>query len=187
MHPTIWLAVFFKTWEKMVLFHCAFGALKSRCPLTLNIMPDDVVLAGENKLYQGKIIDDRFEHILTVLQDEKCGGIRLHAAVRNGELRRCPVWTAFVTYQSASPNWLERRSRHRIWLRDLYPYVFCENYKKKHQMKRHGEFELYFVNEEAADAFQDVFSEGSDPGEVIQVIEMSGANGPGPSDGSGES
>jgi hypothetical protein len=32
---------------------------------------------------------------LTVVQDRKCGGIRLHAAVRNGELRRCPVWTAF--------------------------------------------------------------------------------------------
>lgn len=53
-----------------------------------------------------------------------------------------------VTYQSASPNWMERRSRHRIWLRDLYPYVFCQKYKKKHQMKKHGEFEIYFVNEE---------------------------------------
>jgi hypothetical protein len=74
-----------------------------------------------------------------------------------------------------------RRSKHRIWLRDLNPYVFCQAYKKKHQMKRHGEFEIYFVNEEgtyacyspdlrrrteivffiAADAFQDVFSEAS--------------------------
>lgn len=43
---------------------------------------------------------------------------------------------------------MERRSRHRIWLRDLYPYVFCQKYKKKHQMKKHGEFEIYFVNEE---------------------------------------
>lgn len=70
-------------------------------------------------------------------------------------------------------------------------------------MKKHGEFELYFVNEEgefdssidgfmwiltdrfiAADAFQDVFSGGSDEGDSVQVIEMSGANGPGPSDGS---
>ncbi|KAE8452363.1 hypothetical protein EG329_001063 [Mollisiaceae sp. DMI_Dod_QoI] len=169
MHPTLWMALFFKTWEKMVLFHCAFGALKSRCPLTLNVMPDDVVLAGEKRLYQGKIVDDGFEHILTVLQDEKCGGLRLHAAVRN------------VTYQSASPNWMERRSRHRIWLKDLYLYVFCQKYKKKHQIKKHGEFEIYFVNEEAADAFQDVF----EPDEVVQVIEMSGANGDGASDSSG--
>jgi hypothetical protein len=40
----------------MVLFHCAFGALKSRCPLTLNIMPDDVVLDGEIKLFSGYVV-----------------------------------------------------------------------------------------------------------------------------------
>lgn len=107
----------------------------------------------------------------------------LHAAVRNGELRRCPVWTAFsktpplcliryyilwmsflacsrvlllananvdcsVTHQSASPTWIDRRSRHRIWLRDVYPYVFCQKYKKRHQVTKNGSFEIYFVNEE---------------------------------------
>ncbi|KAG4415902.1 hypothetical protein IFR04_010977 [Cadophora malorum] len=164
MNPKLWMALFFKTWEKMVLFHCAFGALKSRCPLTISVTSEDVCLPGETRLFQGKIIDDGFEHILTVLQDVKCGGIRLHAAVRSGELRRCPVWTAFITHQSASPEWLDRRSRHRVWLRNIYPYVFCQKYKKKHQMKRNGEFELYFVSEEAADAFQDMFQEGSDAG-----------------------
>ncbi|KAL5313913.1 hypothetical protein ACEPPN_018336 [Leptodophora sp. 'Broadleaf-Isolate-01'] len=171
MHPKLWMALFFKTWEKMVLFHCAFGALKSRCPLTISVTPEDVCLPGEKRLFQGKIIDDGFEHILTVLQDQKCGGIRLHAAVRSGELRRCPVWTAFITHQSQSPQWLDRRSRHRVWLRDIYPYVFCQKYKKKHQMKRHGEFELYFVTEDAADAFQDMFQESSDAGggEIVVV------------------
>jgi hypothetical protein len=43
---------------------------------------------------------------------------------------------------------MERRSKHRIWLRDIHPYVFCDNYKKRHQFKRDGEFEIYFVNEE---------------------------------------
>jgi len=162
MNPKLWMALFFKTWEKMVLFHCAFGALKSRCPLTISVTSEDVCLPGETRLFQGKIIDDGFEHILTVLQDVKCGGIRLHAAVRSGELRRCPVWTAFITHQSKSPEWLDRRSRHRVWLRNIYPYVFCQKYKKKHQMKRNGEFELYFVSEE--DAFQDMFQEGSDAG-----------------------
>jgi len=161
-HPTLWLALFFKTWEKMVLFHTAFGALKARCPMTINLTTDDLVLAGEIRRFQGKIVDDDFEHILTVLQDKKCGGLRLHAAVRNGELRRCPIWTAFVTHQSASPQWMERRSRHRIWLRDIQPYVFCDKYKKRHQIRRNGEFEIYFVNEEAANAFEEVFREGSD-------------------------
>lgn len=161
-HPTLWLALFFKTWEKMVLFHAAFGALKARCPMTINLTTDDLVLAGETRRFQGKIVDDGFEHILTVLQDKKCGGLRLHAAVRNGELRRCPIWTAFVTHQSASPQWIDRRSRHRIWLRDIHPYVFCDKYKKRHQMRRNGEFEIYFVNEEAANAFEEVFRDGSD-------------------------
>lgn len=40
-------------------------------------------------------MDDGFEHSLTVLQDKKSGGLRLQAAVRNGDLRKCPVWTAF--------------------------------------------------------------------------------------------
>ncbi|CZS90351.1 uncharacterized protein RCO7_08575 [Rhynchosporium graminicola] len=146
---------------EMVLFHCAFAALKSRCPLTVNVTPEDVCLQGEKKLFQGKIIDDGFEHVLTVLQDFKCGGIRLHAAVRSGELRKCPVWTAFITYQSESSKWLNRRSRHRICLRDIHPYVFCQKYKKRHQMKKTGEFELYFVVEDAADAFQDIFTEDS--------------------------
>jgi hypothetical protein len=42
-----------------------------------------------------RIVDDGFEHSLTVLQDRKSGGLRLQAAVRNGDLKKCPVWTAF--------------------------------------------------------------------------------------------
>ncbi|KAN0117205.1 hypothetical protein V8E51_003182 [Hyaloscypha variabilis] len=156
-HPALWLVLFFKTWEKMVLFHAAFGALKARCPMTINRTTDDLVLAGETKRFQGKILDDGYEHSLTVLQDRKCGGLRLYAAVRSGDLKKCPVWTAFVTHQSESPRWMERRSKHRIWLRDIHPYVFCDNYKKRHQFKRDGEFEIYFVNEEAATAFEEVF------------------------------
>jgi hypothetical protein len=141
----------------MVLFHAAFGALKARCPMTINRTTDDLVLAGETKRFQGKILDDGYEHSLTVLQDRKCGGLRLYAAVRSGDLKKCPVWTAFVTHQSESPRWMERRSKHRIWLRDIHPYVFCDNYKKRHQFKRDGEFEICFVNEEAATAFEEVF------------------------------
>ncbi len=54
-----------------------------------------IILSSLADTIRRKIIDDGFDHILTVVQDRKCGGIRLHAAVRNGELRRCPVWTAF--------------------------------------------------------------------------------------------
>ncbi|RDL42259.1 Uncharacterized protein BP5553_02238 [Venustampulla echinocandica] len=171
-HSTLWMALFFKTWERMVLFHAAFVALKARCPLSINVNPNDYGLAGEDVLFRGQIVDDGFEHSLAVIQDRKCGGLRLHAAVWNGELRRCPVWTAFVTYQSASSQWLYRRSSHRIRLKDITPYVFCSTYKKKHQMK-HGDFEIYFVDRRAADAFEELFmeeeTEDDDGDHVIDV------------------
>ncbi|TVY93888.1 hypothetical protein LAWI1_G000531 [Lachnellula willkommii] len=196
----IWMALFFKSWERMVLFHAAFVALKARCPLTININPEDYSLAGENILFRAQIIDDGFEHSLAVIQDEKCGGLRLHAAVWNGELRKCPVWTAFITQSSASPKWLNRRSGHRIWLKEICPYVFCANYKKKRQMRPHGNFEIYFVDRAgtcpfptppykppfaclylvtrqnskerviAADAFEDVFREESDTDSLVMDV-----------------
>lgn len=42
-----------------------------------------------------RISDDGFWHSLIVYKDVLTGGIRLHAAVWEGELRSCPVWTAF--------------------------------------------------------------------------------------------
>ncbi|CAG8958513.1 hypothetical protein HYFRA_00009828 [Hymenoscyphus fraxineus] len=144
-HSRVWAALFFKSWERMVLFHSAFLALKARCPLTVRINPDEYKLSGEIVLFQGKIIDDGFEHSLAVIQDDKTGSLRLHAAVWDGELRRCPVWTAFITYQCQSPQWMERRTPYRIILKDIKLYVFCGNYKKKNQMRRNGGFEINFV------------------------------------------
>jgi hypothetical protein len=42
-----------------------------------------------------QIIDDGFKHSLIVYEDLQSRGLRLHAAVWEGELRQCPVWTAF--------------------------------------------------------------------------------------------
>jgi len=151
----------------MVLFHASFVALKSRCPLTVTVNADDYRLSGERRLFQAPIIDDGFEHSLAVFQDEKNGGLRLHAAVWKGELRRCPVWTAFVTYQSEHHDWLARRSSHRIWIKDIQPYVFCKKYKVRHQIRRGGEFEIYFVTSRAADEFEDIFRTESDGESVI--------------------
>jgi len=168
-HATLWTALFFKTFEKMVLFHASFVALKARCPLTVHIPADDFKIAGEKTLLQAKIVDDGFEHVLVVYQDMKCHVIRLHAAVRSGELKRCPVWTAFVSHESAHPGWIYRRSGHRIWLKKLQPFIFCENYKKRRQIQNHGEFEIYFVDTRAADAFEDLFDEETDDDSVISV------------------
>lgn len=172
-YSTVWLALFFKTWEKMVLFHTSFVALKARCPLTVNTNPEEYKLSGEDRLFQGRILDDQYEHTLTVYQDSKCNGIRLHAAVSRGELKRCPVWTAFVTHTSASPDWITRHSPHRIWVRDIRLYIFCKKYKQSHQTRKGGLFEIRFMEEDAADAFEELFRDEplsitDGPAEVVE-------------------
>lgn len=118
------------------------------------------------------ILDDGFKHSLIVYEDKCTGGRRIHVAVWEGELRQCPVWTAFgelqlplsstssqdesfanksliVTHQSASPTWLKRVSRKRIRLADLQLYVFCQQYRQQSQRKGSGgSFELQFYSEE---------------------------------------
>ncbi|TVY82354.1 hypothetical protein LSUE1_G003452 [Lachnellula suecica] len=79
----------------MIIFHESFLAAKYRCPLTTGIDPHDFHVKGEETLFRAQILDDGFEHSLVVHQDQHSGVIRLLAAVWNGELRRCPVWTAF--------------------------------------------------------------------------------------------
>lgn len=48
-----------------------------------------------------QIIDDDYQHSLIVYEDTRTQGMRLHAAVWNGELRTCPVWTAFGTFEDS--------------------------------------------------------------------------------------
>lgn len=113
-----------------------------------------------------QIIDDGYQHSLIVYQDALTNGIRLHAAVWEGELRECPVWTVFVTHptpltgnrllpsdETKSENsanggkgWLEPRGKHIVWLHDIQLYVFCEKYREANMRRnRKKAFEIYFV------------------------------------------
>ncbi|KAF6836609.1 hypothetical protein CPLU01_03644 [Colletotrichum plurivorum] len=162
--PKLWSALSFKTWEgtyllfELVLFHCTFVSLKARNTLTVSMNAREFKLSGEKRLFQAQIIDDGFKHSLIVYRDLATQGLRLHAAVWEGELRQCPVWTAFVTHQSASPTWLHRKSRHRVWLKDVQLYVFCHRYRQQNQRKgQAGAFEISFVSDEGAARFKEVF------------------------------
>ena len=54
-----------------------------------------------------------------------------------------------VTHQSQSPTWLSRRSKHRVWLKDVQLYVFCQRYRHENmRQNKSGAFEIYFVSEE---------------------------------------
>jgi hypothetical protein len=133
-------------------------------------------LQGANRTTRdSQIVDDGFKHSLIVYEDMQTRGIRLHAAVWEGELRQCPVWTAFVTHQSQSPTWLSRRSRHRVWLKDIQLYVFCNTYRQENmRQNKSGAFEIYFDREEAAKRFKELFSARSAASETSENAPVAG-------------
>ncbi|RYO76092.1 hypothetical protein DL766_002297 [Monosporascus sp. MC13-8B] len=163
-----WAALRFATWEELVLFHCAFVCLKAHSLLTVMVDPEEFILNKERRLFQAQIIDDGFHHSLMVYEDRVTKGIRLHTAVWDGKLRYCPVWTAFVTPHCFSPSWLVRKSPHRVWLKDLDPFVFCQRYRPRNQRNnKAGAFELDFVNDVAATHFKEIFSPDPGPAPTI--------------------
>lgn len=147
---------------------------------------------------RSQILDDGFKHSLIVYRDLVTQGLRLQASVWDGELKNCPVWTAFgmillhhlpssplltflfpglrltkntitsVTHQSASPTWLVRKSDHRIWLKDVQLYVFCQQYHQQNQRKgtSAGVFEIDFVSEMGASRFIEELQPQTDPSEA---------------------
>lgn len=146
----LWAVLSFPTWEEMVLFYCVFLVLKARNILTVSLHPEEYLLSRERRLFQAQIIDDDYKHSLIVYEDQLTKGIRLHAAVWEGELRMCPVWTAFVTQQSRNENWctISRRDANVVRLRDVRLYVFCYKYRERNmRQNKTGDFELWFANE----------------------------------------
>ncbi|KAI5466230.1 hypothetical protein BGZ63DRAFT_438061 [Mariannaea sp. PMI_226] len=155
----LWASLCFMTWEEMVLLYCSFLSFKARNSLTLQIAPQEQALRGERKLFQARIIDDGFRHSLIVYEDQMTKGLRLHAAIWEGELRQCPVWTAFITHQSASSTWMKRVSKYKVRLLDVQLYVFCGNYQQQNQRRgTAGAFEICFVSEEASKRFKELCS-----------------------------
>ncbi|KAH8788459.1 hypothetical protein F5883DRAFT_5748 [Diaporthe sp. PMI_573] len=147
--PKLWAVLSFVTWEELVLFHCTFIALKARNNLTVNMDPREYKFPNEKRLFQAQIIDDDYQHSLVVYEDTRTRGMRLHAAVWDGELRACPVWTAFVTYQSASSRWIARKSKHCVWINEIKLYVFCDKYKEANMRRNKVRaFEIHFVSDE---------------------------------------
>ncbi|KAJ0337873.1 hypothetical protein COL154_012957 [Colletotrichum chrysophilum] len=69
------------------------------------------------------------------------------------------LFRRYVTHQSASPTWLQRKSNHRVWLKDVQLYVFCHRYRQQNQRKgQAGAFEINFVSDEGAKRFREVFA-----------------------------
>ncbi|KLJ09149.1 hypothetical protein EMPG_15447 [Blastomyces silverae] len=81
-----WLSLEFETIEKMVLFHCAFIALRGQdSGRPISMTPDPFSLE-EMEIYGGRILDDNYLHALRIFQDRPSGAIRLQASIHSGEM-----------------------------------------------------------------------------------------------------
>lgn len=56
---------------------------------------------------------------------------------------RKPEWTAFITHQVTSRRWMRKVGSKTIYLADLQPFVFSDDYTP--QVESGGEHELYFL------------------------------------------
>ncbi|KAJ4404440.1 hypothetical protein N0V82_010491, partial [Gnomoniopsis sp. IMI 355080] len=152
-----WARFAFVHWEEPVLFYTAFIVLKARNPLAVEMDMTEYFLDGEKMLVQASIVDDDYKHTLMVKQDRRNGSVRLLAAVWGGELKGCPVWTAFIPARLLySRRWLVRESGHLVLVKGIHLYVFCQKYREaKSRQNGSGLFEIYFINEEGAEQFVD--------------------------------
>ena len=48
---------------------------------------------------------------------------------------------------------IRRKSRRRIWLRNLEPFVFNESYRPRSQRRLYGDFEIQFLHGAAVEHF----------------------------------
>ncbi|KAK7992667.1 hypothetical protein PG988_001461 [Apiospora saccharicola] len=162
-----WAQLTFITWEEMVLFYCTFVCLKVRSPRFVNIREEEYDIKKEKKLFQAQIYDDGFNHCLKVYEDILTNRRRLHAAVWDGDLKGCPVWTAFLPDKKGPlRSWLLRKTSHVVAIRDVNPYVFCNNYRANTTDPRQSRFqalELEFTHAQGAKRFKELFEEQVPP------------------------
>ncbi|RAL15407.1 uncharacterized protein BO97DRAFT_431995 [Aspergillus homomorphus CBS 101889] len=156
----LWANLKFSTIEQMVIFFCTFLALRSQDsgrPVAVESIRD-YELAQEEELFGGQIVDDDFLHALRVYRDEVSGAVRLQASVHKGELKRSPVWTAFITEHIVNPGWIRHTEPKVVVLRGIRRSIFTfPDYTPPQTAK--GEHVLRFTHRSDAQGFMETIAE----------------------------
>ncbi|KAL2003602.1 hypothetical protein VTN02DRAFT_3148 [Thermoascus thermophilus] len=148
----LWANLKFNTIERMVLFFCTFLALRSQdCGRPVHRIRD-YELHDEEELFGGQIVDDGYLHALRVYRDTISGALRLQASVHSGEMKRSPVWTAFITHHLTNRSWLRRVDSKTIHFRELQRTIFISDDYTPPRGPR-GEHVLTFTTRAEADSF----------------------------------
>ncbi|ERF70930.1 hypothetical protein EPUS_06715 [Endocarpon pusillum Z07020] len=147
----LWANFVFSTIERLVVFYCTLLSLRGHdsCMPVTNIQ--DYELVGEAELFAGKIIDDNYLHALRVYRDRYSRAVRLQASVHKGEMKRVPIWTAFITQYLVFPTWLRLASPTLVYLRELRRHIFSSDYEP--QVTNRGEHVFKFTSAGDAMAF----------------------------------
>ncbi|KAL4810290.1 hypothetical protein BDV18DRAFT_55618 [Aspergillus unguis] len=148
----VWANLKFSTIEVMVLFYCTFLALRSQDSGRPVSQIRDYELNQEESLFASPIYDGEFLHALRVYRDKVTGAVRLQASIHRGEMKRAPVWTAFITDVVRTHKWLRVLDSKVIVLRELNQTIFTFPEYSPPKTRR-GEHVLQFTNSEDAEGF----------------------------------
>ena len=151
----LWAMLNFSVFEPLVLFYCAFTAMKSQdymeCPDVLQDRFHVRDKYDEKEEFSGEIKDDNYLHALRIYRDRDSGAIRLEARARRGKFTATPIWTAFITDLVCARNWIRVVCTKTLQLSWLHPYVFCPGYTPPRG--KTGKFRLQFTSSRGRHAY----------------------------------
>ncbi|GES58531.1 hypothetical protein ATEIFO6365_0004068200 [Aspergillus terreus] len=154
----VWANFKFTAIEQLVVFFCTFLALRSQDSGRPVERIRDYELEREQELFGGKIVDDNFLHALRIYRDTVSGAVRLQASVHKGEMKRSPIWTAFITQHIGTRGWMRLAEPKTVVLRTLQRSIFTfPDYNPP--LTAQGEHILKFTNRSDATAFVQTISE----------------------------
>ncbi|KAF2458013.1 hypothetical protein BDY21DRAFT_21451 [Lineolata rhizophorae] len=152
----LWANLKFTAYERMVLFYCAFVAMKHQDHRSSSSSFQDICEPPDNVQFAGEVMDDSFLHIFRVYRDRDSGAVRFETTPRRGKMKGTPIWTAFVTDKVGDRHWMKRIDSKTIQFRGLRPYVFCDNYVPPRTPS--GHFQLKFTSKSDSEQFSHVMS-----------------------------
>lgn len=156
----LWSTFSFNTYEKLILFHCVFAGMKNQDhayrPTTAlrdwpHKSPSQRQDQDEAEIFGAPIEDEGYIHALRVYYDHDSGASRLETRPSSGNMKCCPIWTAFVTDHCQLSGWARKVSSRQVQLLTLRFYVFCDSYTPR--QGRNGEVVLTFKRGSDADEF----------------------------------
>jgi hypothetical protein len=156
----LWAKLGFMVYEQLVLFYCAFTAMKKQ---DWTKFPDELCdkfhrreRSEEREEFSGEIKDDNYLHALRIYVDKDSGGMRLEARARRGAFTQTPIWTAFINGKIGKAAWIKPLNSKVVQLEKLHPYVLCHNYTPPRG--KTGKFRLQFTSSEGKSSLFAVLS-----------------------------